>query len=65
MRDLSRPTMSLAPVAKPFKRPILQDQFIKEFIKLRDQMCKLNYRGTKIKIGVKLGDQKYNFSLKK
>jgi len=23
--DLSRPTMSLAPVAKPFKRPILQE----------------------------------------
>ena len=24
-------------------------------------MCELNYRGTKIEIGVKLGDQKYNF----
>ena len=55
MRDLLRPTMSLAPVAKPFKRPILQEQFIKRFIKLRDQMCELNYKGTKIEIGVKLG----------
>ena len=36
VRDLSRLTMSLAPVAKPFKRPILQEQFIKGFIKLRD-----------------------------
>ena len=34
--DLSRPTMSLAPMAKPFKRPILQEQFIKGFIKLGD-----------------------------
>jgi len=23
-------------------------------------MCELNYKGTKIEIGVKLGDQKYN-----
>ena len=51
MRDLSRPTMSLVQVAKPFKRPILQEQFIKGFIKLGDQMCELNYKGTKIKIG--------------
>ena len=36
VRDLSRPTTSLAPVAKPFKRPILQEQFINEFIKLGD-----------------------------
>ena len=28
-------------------------------------MCELNYRGAKIEIGVKLGDQKYNFTLKK
>ena len=28
-------------------------------------MCELNYRGTKIEIGVKLGDQKYNFTYKK
>jgi len=28
-------------------------------------MCELNYRGTKIEIGVKLRDQKYNFSYKK
>ena len=61
VRDLSRPTMSLVPVAKPFKRPILQEQFIK----LGDQMCELNYRGTKIEIGVKLRDQKYNFTYKK
>ena len=57
--------MSLALVAKPFKRPILQDQFIKGFIKLEDQMCELNYRGAKIEIGVKLGDQRYNFIYKK
>ena len=31
------------------------------FIKLRDQICELNYRETKSKIGDKLGDQKYNF----
>jgi len=48
--------MSLTPVAKPSKRPIMQEQFIKGFIKLGDQMCELNYRGTKIEIGVKLGD---------
>jgi len=65
VRDLSRPTMSLALVAKPFKRPILQEQFIKGFIKLGDQMCELNYTGTKIEIGVKLGDQKCNFTYKK
>ena len=29
VRDLSRPTMSLVPEAKPFKRSILQEQFIK------------------------------------
>ena len=34
MRDLSRPTMSLTQVTKPFKRWILQEQFIKRFIKL-------------------------------
>ena len=28
-------------------------------------MCKLNYKGTKIEIGVKLGDLKYNFTYKK
>ena len=28
-------------------------------------MCELNYRGTKIEIGVKLGDQKCNFTYKK
>ena len=28
-------------------------------------MCELNYRGTKIKIGVKLEDQKCNFTYKK
>ena len=65
VRILSRPIMSLAPVAKPFKRPILQEQFIKRFIKLGDQMCELNYRETKIEIGVKLGDQKCNFTYKK
>lgn len=32
------------------------------FIKLGDQMCELNYEGTKIEIKVKLGDQKYNFT---
>jgi len=57
--------MSLAQVAKSFKRPILQEQFIKRFIKLGDQMCELNYRGTKIEIEVKLRDQKYNFTCKK
>ena len=57
--------MSLAPVTKSFKRPILQKQFIKGFIKLGDQMCELNYRGTKIKIGVKLREKKYNFTYKK
>ena len=36
--------------------PILQG-----FIKLGDQICELNYRGTKSEIGDKLGDQKYNF----
>ena len=64
MRDLSRPTMSLAPVAKPFKRPILQEQFINGLIKLGDQMCELNYKGTKIEIGVKLEDQKCNLPKK-
>ena len=28
-------------------------------------MCELNYRGTKIEIGVKLRDQKCNFTYKK
>ena len=28
-------------------------------------MCELNYKGIKIKIRVKLGDQKYNFTYKK
>ena len=65
MRDLSRLIVSLAPVVKPFKRPILQEQFIKGFIKLEDQMCELNYKGTKIEIGVKLEDQKCNFTYKK
>jgi len=36
VQDLSRLIMSLALVAKPFKRPILQEQFIKRFIKLGD-----------------------------
>ena len=40
--------------------PILQG-----FIKLEDQICELNYRGTKIEIGVRLGDQKCNFTYKK
>ena len=62
MQDLSRPTLSLALMAKSFKKPILQEQFIKRFIKLGDQMCELNYKGTKIGIGVKLRDQKYNFT---
>jgi len=39
-------------------RPILQG-----FIKLGDQIYKLNYRRTKSKIENKLGDQKYNFTL--
>ena len=39
-------------------------EFIKGFIKLEGQMCELNYKGTKIEIGVKLGDQKYNFTYK-
>ena len=65
VRDLSRPTMSLALVAKPFKRLISQEQFINGFIKLGDPMYKLNYRGTKIEIGVKFWDQKCNFTYKK
>ena len=28
-------------------------------------MCELSYKGTKIKTGVKLRDQKYNFTYKK
>ena len=36
--------------------PILQG-----FIKLRDQICELNYRGTKSEIGDKLKDQKCKF----
>ena len=28
-------------------------------------MCELNYKGIKIKIGIKLRDQKYNFTYKK
>ena len=36
--------------------PILQG-----FIKLRDQICELNYRGTKSEIEDKLGDQTCNF----
>jgi len=39
-------------------RPILQG-----FIKVGDQICELNYRGTKFEIGDKLGDQKYNSTL--
>ena len=30
-----------------------------------NQMCELNYRGTKIGIGVELRDQKCNFTYKK
>ena len=63
--DLLRPTIYIAPVTKLFKKPILQEQFIKRFIKLGNQMCELNYWGTKIEIGVKLRDQKYNFTYKK
>ena len=37
--------------------PILQG-----FIKLEDQICELNYKGTKSEIGDKLGDQKCNFT---
>jgi len=37
--------------------PILQG-----FIKLGDQICELNYRGTKSVIGDKVGDQFYNFA---
>ena len=37
--------------------PILQG-----FIKLRDQICELNYRGTKSVIGDKVGDQFCNFA---
>jgi len=57
--------MFLVPVTKPFKRPILQEQFINGFIKLRDQMCELNYRGTKIEIGVKLGTKSIILATKK
>ena len=37
----------------------------KGIYKIEDQMCELNYKGTKIKIGVKLEDQKCNFTYKK
>ena len=33
-----------------------------EFIKKGDQICELNYRGTKCEIGAKVGDQKCNFA---
>ena len=65
VQDLSRPTISLASMIKSFKRPILQDQFIKGFIKLEDQIYELNYRGIKIEIEIKLENQKYNFTYKK
>ena len=39
-------------------------EFIKGFIKLGDQMCELNYKGTKIEIGVNLEDQKCNLPKK-
>ena len=39
--------------------PILQG-----FIKLRDQICELNYRGIKFEIEDKLENQKYNFAFK-
>ena len=57
--------MSLAPVAKPFKKTNFAGKIYKGIYKTGDQMCELNYKGTKIEIGVKLGDQKYNFTYKK
>ena len=36
---------------------------IAEIYKTRDQICELNYRRTKCEIGIKVGDQKYNFVL--
>ena len=43
-----------------------QDQFCKDLIyKTEDQICKLNYRGTKSVIRDKVGDQFYNFALTK
>ena len=35
---------------------------LKRFIKLGDQICELNYMGTKSVIEDKLGDQKCNFA---
>ena len=36
----------------------LSGSILQGFIKLEDQICELNYKGTKFKIGDKLGDQK-------
>ena len=36
-----------------------------KFLKKGDQICELNYRGTKCEIGTKEGDQKCNFAKKK
>ena len=39
----------------------LSGSILPGFIKLEDQICKLNYRGAKSLIGDKLIDKKYNF----
>ena len=41
----------------------LSGSILQGFIKLEDQICELNYRGTKSEIEDKLGDQKCNFTL--
>ena len=41
----------------------LPEPILQGFIKLGDQICKLNYRGAKSEIEDKLGNQKYNFAL--
>ena len=40
----------------------LPEPILQGFIKLEDQICELNYRGTKFEIEDKLGNQKYNFA---
>ena len=41
----------------------LSRSILQGFIKLEDQICELNYKGTKSVIGDKVGDQFYNFTL--
>ena len=43
----------------------LSGSILQGFIKLEDQICELNYKGTKSVIKDKVGDQFYNFALQK